>query len=314
MKSYWFLTMPSYKPDLYRLIEAALHSPGLMAPNEFNLARYSLHAQTRNQLLDPDVMALEDYLIDYSGLPEGSSNFQLLNAFGDVVHDICTSDITSLKIGYQYMAWLLAWLNTHHLPSFFGEDPDSPLQTLQMAAALGLGEWAAAYNQVEEGLERLFLLANSPLWRVRECSALGLERLMRWSWERTTRRLQYQCLIANIPEWHAILAAWRINPNSLLQGEARRQLDVLHLLQTGLHFMGELDAKHRNDPLCPALKTQFHHTLADVVRVNPALGFAQLGVWAHWDNTEVKEIIRLSLEDLGEWSEQVAHITACLDA
>ncbi len=196
------------------------------------------------------------------------------------------------------MAWLLACLNMHHLPSFFGEDPDSPLQILQMAAAVGLGEWAAAYNQVEDGLERLFTLANSPLWRVREVSALGLERLLLLAWDRTILRLRYQCLIANIAEWHALLLVWRDSADALLTGQHGRLLDVLDLLQTGLRFIANLNPETREKPAIPPLLTLFQQTLTAVVRVNPELGSAQLGVWGLWQQADVQQIIQLTLQNL----------------
>jgi hypothetical protein len=167
---------------LLPLVEAALHSPGLLPPNEFNLARYSPHPHARNRLLDPDVLALEDYLIDQVNLADMPTAWEVLHAFGDVVAQICWDETTPLQIGYQHMSWLLNWLNTHYLPSFFAEDPESPLQALSMAAALGIGEWAAANNQIEEGLESLLGMTNGSLWRVREAGVWGLRRLLIQAW------------------------------------------------------------------------------------------------------------------------------------
>jgi hypothetical protein len=307
--------MNSYAPSphLRALLQKALESPGLLAPNEFNLARYSLDAKTRNQLLDPDILALEDYLIDHSGLPERDCDPALLHNFGDAVYEICTHPTTPLMVGYQSMGWLLAWLNSHHLPSFFGEDPDSPLQTLQMAAALGYGEWAAAYNQVEEGLDKLFTLANSPLWRVREAAALGLQRLMQHAWERSIRRLRYHLLIANLPEWCAVLDAWRNSPTPLFIPPQARLLDILDLLQDGLRFVATLEDHHRADPMLPHFFQIFNSTLAHVVRAEPEIGFAQLGVWAHWENPDVRAILRANLVYLDDWTEAVAQIERQLD-
>jgi len=292
----------AYHQALLPLVEAALHSPGLLPPNEFQLARYSLNAQTRNRLLDPDICALEDYLIDHSGLPATPFDFALLGAFGDVVRGFCHDEGVSLQVGYQYMGWLLAWLNIHHPPSFFGEDPDSPLQILQIAAAVGMGEWAAAYNQIEGGLEHLLHVANSPLWRVRQSGALGLYRLLRAAWGRTMRRCHYHAMIANAREWQMLISA--TTPDLLIA--QHRVLDVLGLLNSALRFVGETETADLD--ALGDLNTVLHSALAAVVGVAPSLGFAQLGVWARWDYPEVKQIVRANLAQLGDFPAQVAQL------
>lgn len=304
------MTVPQHdhKADLLVLIHAALRSSGLLSPNDFNLARYSLNPQARNRLLDPDILALEDFLIDHSGLPDQDSNLALLQCFGDCVYEICTSHQTSLQLGYQNMAWLLAWLNNHHLPSFFGEDPDSPLQVLQMAAALGYGEWAAYHHQVDEGLERLFAMAASPLWRVRAISALGLQRMLTHAWDRTMRRLQYQALIANSPEWLTMLTAFHGVESILLQNRPERMLATLNLYHHALQFIAHLDPTPEQEKDYTCLFDHCNLSLAPIVAVQPALGFAQLGVWANWPYPEVKQVVRSNLALLNGWTTHVAWV------
>jgi hypothetical protein len=275
---------------LFPLVEAALHSPGLLPPNEFNLARYSPHLQARNRLLDPDVLALEDYLIDHV----------------DLVAQVCQDEATPLQIGYQYMSWLLIWLNTHYLPTFFTDDPESPLQVLSMAAAQGIGEWAAANNQIEDGLESLLAMTNGSLWRVREAGVWGLRRLLARSWERTLLRLRYQMLIANPAEWWAMIACWCDDPDPLLGGHPERLLDILDLLQNGLRFWITLEADRRQAPTGQLLEAALQRAAAALVPLAPELIFAQMGVWALWDVPEVKAILRANLTLLGAWSDSVA--------
>jgi hypothetical protein len=305
-------SQPDYKAELKSLIYTALQSPGLLSPNDFNLARYSLNPQARNRLLDPDILALEDYLIDHSGLPNQDGNLALLHCFGDCVREICTDSHTSLQMGYQHMAWLLAWLNTHHLPSFFGEDPDSPLQVLQLAAAVGYGEWAAYYVQVDEGLERLFVMAVSPLWRVRAVAALGLQRMLRHSWERTLRRLQYQALIANSPEWLTILTAFHGAEGVLLGKHPERMVATLHLYHHALQFLGQHDPTPDQEESYTCLLEYCCHHLAAVVQVQPQLGLAQLAAWATWPYPEAKQVVRATLTHLEGWEQHVAWIEAQL--
>lgn len=301
-----------YHETLLALVQAALHSPGLLAPNEFTLARYSLNPKTRNRLLDPDICALEDYLIDHSGLPSGQSNLTMLHTFGDIVRDICRDEHTPLQVGYQQMCWLLEWLNIHHLPSFFGEDPDSPLQMLQMAAAIGLGEWATAYHQIDDGLEHLLTLANSPLWRVRKAAALGLQRMLIGSWDRTLRRYRYQALIANALEWRAMIASWAdATPDGLLDPPTRA-MDAADLLNAALRYVFNLEPDRRSDDKTAQLIEILNKALAVMVKAAPKYGFNQMKAWACWANGDIKAIISANLAHLEEWAQQAAEVNACL--
>jgi hypothetical protein len=289
--------------SLHQLVQAALHSPGLMPPNEINLARYSLNQQTRNRLLDPDIGALEDYLIDLCGLPEVDGSSALLHEFGDVVYQLCQDE--PLFLSYQNMAWLLAWLNIRHLPSFFGEDPDSPLQVLQMAAALGLGEWAALHLQIEEGVGQLLNSAESPLWRVREAAALGLARLLARQWTLTLRRFRQHCLMATPYQWRAMVG-------SVIVAEGVDEvLDALALLQDSLHYLRRMDAARRERPDAEALGSLLNSLIAEVASKQPTLGLAQMEVWALWPDGGTKAILRANLPHLPP--EDAAKIEARLD-
>ena len=298
-----------YQGSLTALVQAALHSPGLLPPNEFNLARYSLNPQARNRLLDPDIGALEDYLIDNCGLPVQDTDLELLHAFGDVVYDVCHDINTPLPIGYQHLAWLLAWLNTHHPPAFFGEDPDSPLQALQMAAALGMGEWATAYTQIDEGIEQLLLLANSPLWRVRFAAALGLQRMLMRAWDATIRRFRTQAMVANPLEWQAIVASW----DDFLLDDSTHVLDTLDLLNSGLRFVRDMEARRFQADETRLVLAALHTSIATVVRAAPRLGFAQLRAWALWNDAHTGTILRESLGLLAGYPDECRGIAAVLD-
>ncbi|MFP4321445.1 MAG: hypothetical protein ACLFTK_03240 [Anaerolineales bacterium] len=301
--------MTAHHDALQTLLKAALESPGLLPPNEFNLARYSLYQHTRNRLLDPDILALEDYFIDHIGLPDADLNAELLGAFGDAVHAICAADDTALRLGYQHMWWLLMWLNIHHPPSFFGEDPDSPLQALQMAAAVGLGEWAAAYHHIEEGLTVLFEQANSPLPRVQRIAALGLERLLRRTWAPTQRRLRYMALAANAPEWRLIVTA---NSRALYSGTTQPPsalVDVLDIMQRALRYVWSQTV------VDDALRATLQEALVHVVPSDAPSVFLQMATWARWPSEDVRWIIRAVLEDLyadPQWAEGAAWVAGYL--
>jgi hypothetical protein len=298
-----------HQDSIMRLAQTALHSPGLLPPNEFHLARYSLNPQTRNRLLDPDIGALEDYLIDHCGLPAQDTDLAMLHAFGDVVYGVCSDINTPLPIGYQHLAWLLAWLNTHHPPSFFGEDPDSPLQALQMAAALGMGEWAAAYTQIDEGIEQLLLLANSPLWRVRFSAALGLQRMLTRAWDATVRRFRTQALVANAREWQAIVTSW----DDFLLDDRAHILDTLDLMNSGLRFIRDMDEeRYQAEEMRPILDAM-HASITTIVRAAPQLGFSQMRVWALWEDAHVSVILWGALRPLADFPEDCQEVAALLN-
>ncbi len=291
---------------LRALTDAALASPGLLPPNEFNLARYSLYEQTRNRLLDPDILALEDYFIDHIGLPDADPDLAMLSAFADVVHAICADENTALRTGYQHMVWLLTWLNIHHPPSFFGEDSDSPLQALQMAAALGMGEWAAAYHHTEEGLRLLLEQANSPLPRVRAIAVLGMQRLLQRTWERAQRRMRYIALAANAREWQAMLSA---SSGALPVAHPGAVVDVLDLSQQALRYVARQTAPP--DDLSAALAA----AIARLAPHHPKVVFLYLAAWARWPAPSVQVIVRGALDELqlsGAWGEDIAWVAGHL--
>lgn len=290
----------TYKAEVMSLTRMALQSPGLLPPNEFNLARYSLSQHTRNRLLDPDICALEDYLIDHSDLPGVESNLELLRAFGDVVYEICASENTPLQLGYKNMEWLLAWLNMHNPPSFFGEDPDSPLQMLQMSAAVGLGVWAAVFNQIQSGTTTLLDLSNSPLWRVRDTAAIGLNRMLWLAWEMTMRRLRFAAMQANAREWQAI--AESLSQPTLLEGDSYRVLEAIDLQQSGLRFLYRMEGDQA------ALIDSLSRSIAAAVQTLPEVGFAQLRAWAAWPHERIKLVVRGSLASLNDWPDEIERI------
>lgn len=297
-----------YIEHLKPLIEVALHSPGLLAPNDFKLARYSLDPQTRNQLLDPDICALEDYLIDHASI-DHEINEELLSAFADAIHEICHGQDTPIKIGYQHMLWLLTWLNIHIPAGILNRDPNTPLQSLQWCAAVGFSEWGTGYNQIEEALHYLLEMGDSDLWRVREAASRGLYRMLLRSWDRTMRRMRYHSMIANGGEWCMFVAALAHDPQSIIGSNQNRLLDAYTLIQHCLRFLTELDAETHQDPVTVTLIKSVSHAIVRLVPLNPDLGFAQLHVWALWQDMHVKGIVQAALNELADgWQSEVARI------
>jgi hypothetical protein len=299
----------STKQDTHRrairpLLLAALNSPGLLSPSEFTMARFSLDTRLRAHLLDPDISALEDYLIDHSDLPGRRANLEMIAAFADEVGTLCTAPDVSLFHSYVAMDWLLQRLLNRYPPSLFGSDPDSPLQMPQLCGAVALGEWAAANCHIEAGVAGVLDLADSPLWRVREGVALGLQRLLYHDWHSTTRRMERRALDANAYEWRGLIAG--IAEPALLQ-EPDHALDALDLHSRALTYLRRLPADTRWADSVRTLRKALGYTVSVVVAAAPEAGFPQMHAWAAWNDPDVQWIIRENLKKkrLNTWPDQI---------
>jgi hypothetical protein len=182
-----------------------------------------------------------------------------------------------------------------------------------MAAAMGMGEWAAAYTQIDEGIEQLLLLANSPLWRVRFAAALGLQRMLMRAWDATIRRFRAQALVANPQEWQAIVASWSHAEGDFLLDEPTQILDTLDLLNSGLRFMRDMEEHRFQAKDTNPVLTSLQISIATVVETAPHLGFAQMRAWALWQDAHVTAILRESLQLLEGFPEECRSISAVIN-
>jgi len=284
---------------LRHLVRLALASPGLLAPNDFNLARYSLDPQARNRLLDPDIGALEDYLIDHAFQP--ADHTALMDAFGDVIHELCHAPDTPLHLGYQQVYWLLSWLNMRFSPSFFHEEEfslQSPLHILPKVACVGFGEWAAAYNYIEEGLERIFLACGH--WYTGNAAEISLARLWQNAWGRTTRRLMYHSLIATPQEWACILRAWGRLPADFLRTEQSLRLDGFDLIAACLRSLSRLQGEQTQDAHVHEVIEVLEASLPQLLRLDEGLAWGYLLAWAGWENPLIRRLLHSVLAGVQE--------------
>lgn len=307
--------MPSkqetFRQALCPLVMAALDSPGLLSPSESRLARFSLNPDLRAHLLDPDIAALEDYLIDFSQLPGRRANLELIAAFADTVGALCTAPDLSLNRSYVAMEWLLREFLVRHPPAVFGGDPDSPLQMPQVCGAVAFGEWAAAFQHIEAGVATLLDVGTSPLWRVRESAAMGLQRMLRQRWDSTLRRLRRRTLDATAYEWRALIAG--IAEPDLL-ADARHALDALDLHYVALAYLRRLPATARRDPDVRTLRQALGYSVSVVIAATPAAGFAQAHAWIAWGDPDVLWILRENVKKkrLSAWPDELAALRAHL--
>lgn len=307
----------STKQEMHRealrpLLVAALDSPGQLAPSDFNLARYSLNADLSVHLLDPDIAALEDYLIDYSQLPGKRANLELVDAFADEVAAICTAPDVSLHRSYISLQWLIWRLLNRYPPALFGGDPDSPLQMPQLCAAVAMGEWAVVFQHIELGVSTLLDLASSPLWRIREGVAMGFQRMLDRAWDSTYRRICRRSVDATAYEWRAFVAG--IAEPHLLTDPVHA-LDALDLHYNALSYLRRLSPeKRRADPV-RTLRQALGYSVSVVVAAAPDAGFRQMQAWALWADPDVTWIIRENLKKnrLSKWPDRIEAVVDALN-
>ncbi len=297
----------TYRQALRPLLLAAINSPGLLSPSEFKMARFSLNPALRASLIDPDISALEDYLIDNSSLPGPRGNLELIAAFADEVGALCRAPDVSLNRSYVALEWLLHELINRYPPAVFGGDPGSPLQMPQLCGAVGYGEWASAFSHIEAGVWELLMLAESSLWRVREGAAMGLQRMLEHTWSQTIRRLRRQAIDAGAYQWRGIVAG--VAEPALLTDTARA-LEALDLHYAALSYLRRLPAGvRRSDPVV-TLRQALGYSVSVVVVAAPEPGFALMQTWTSWNDLDINWVIRENLKKkrLARWPEQIAQV------
>ncbi|HEX3049357.1 MAG TPA: hypothetical protein VHP83_01800 [Aggregatilineaceae bacterium] len=296
----------TYRETLRPLLLAALGSPGLLSPAEFNLARFSLN-NLRVHLLDPDISALEDYLIDYSNLPGPRADLELIWGFADEVGALCDAPGVSLNRSYVAMEWLLWRLINRYAPAQYGSDADSPLQMPQLCGLVAYGEWAARFHHIEAGVAMLLEQASSELWRIREGAAMGLQRMLALDWDSTMLRLRRRALDAPAYEWRAMMAGVAEPP---LLVDAARALDALDLHYGAMAYLRKLPANVRKTDAVRTLRQALGYSVSVCVAHAPEPGFALMQAWAAWDDPDVGWVIRENLKKkrLEKWPEWVARL------
>lgn len=296
-----------HRAALRPLLAGALASPGLLSPDQFTLARFSLNPSLRAHLLDPDIAALEDYLIDHSALPGRRANLELVAAFADEVAILCADPDNPLHRSYVALNWLLWQLMNRHPPALYGDDPDSPLQMPELCGVVAFGAWAVAFQHIELGVATLLEHARSPLWRIREGIAMGMQRMLAGNWRSTVRRLHRCALDATALEWRGIVAGLADPP---LLADRAHALDALDLHYRALEYLRTLPEHVRRDDHVRVLRKALGYTVSVAVAAAPEPGFALLRAWAGWGDADVMWVIRENLKKkrLSAWPDAVAAV------
>jgi hypothetical protein len=233
-------------------------------------------------------------------------------ALADEVGALGTAPDVSLNLSYVAMEWLLRELMNRYPPAVFGRDPDSPLQMPQLCATVAFGEWAAVFQHIEAGVSALLQLADSPLWRVREGVAMGLQRMLAAQWSSTIRRVRRRALDAVPYEWRAIVAG--VAEPDLLTSTSRA-LDALDLHYDALAYLRHLPAAARAGDPVRTFRQALGYSVSVVTAAAPEAGFPLMHAWAAWHDPDVLWVVRENLKKkrLDKWPEEVKALRKLID-
>ncbi|GEM_PF-3061328 len=290
-------TQENYRRALRPLLAAALRAPDLHTWSAGFLTVAGRRLDDRWK--DDEVLALERYLLENSGLP-AHVNDDLLAAFADEIHRVCHDETLSLRISYNGVAWLLdAWrfLTGMPLPS------DAPQVILPCCAAVGTGVHAVAFLSAAEGTRVLMRLASGPLLLVREAAAQGLRRMLAGDWLHTMYELRRYAHIGDALEHGAAVRA--VAAPELLSDRAHA-LDALDLYHAILAAYRRLPPASRQHGEHRALAEALAASLGIVIAAGGEVGLAAARTWLAWDDAEISRIVQAGLEQVSASSSGAA--------
>lgn len=254
-----------------------------------------------NRLKDREILELEDYLLDHSGLPGDGLNRVLLAAFADEVQAVCTDETLSLRLSYNAVLWLLeAW-------RFLADADvrqDDPLVVLPACAAVGTGVHSIVFRAAFEGARILTHLATSPLRAVREAVVLGFRRMLAEDWPRTMYELRRYAHIGDLLQHRLLVAAVAEAELLTTREQALDALDLHHSIMAALR---RRSPAARRSPEAQAFFQTLTETVGVVVAAAPQTGFAAAQTWLSWDDPDISAAVREGLTHpaLAPYAEQV---------
>ncbi len=277
-----------YRAELRPLLAAALRSGNLRTWSGGVLTASGRVLDDRFK--DDDILALEQYLLDHSGLPDHGLSDHLLAAFAAEVHRICYDETVSLRVSYNGVEWLMeAWrsLAQVRIPE------DDPRVVLPACAVMGTGVHAVAFKAVAEGARILMHMASSPLATVREVVACGFQQMLAEDWPHTVHELRRYAHIGDAQQHRAAVLAVA---EPLLLAERARALDALDLHHAILAAYRRLSPAARRGEHVQALRQALPGTIGVVLAAERRAGFAAAQTWLAWGDADITQIVRESVE------------------
>ena len=252
--------------------------------------------------------SLTDYMIVHSALPGPRGNLELAHAFADEVGALSRAAETGSA---ELLPALLHDLIQRYPPESFGGDPASPQQMPQFCGAVAYGEWAGVDGRIEDGVSVLLEQAESPLWRIREAAAMGLQRMLACNWEHTLRELRRRAPEATPYQWRALVAGMA---EPALLADTSRAAEALALGRAALWYLRNRPAGERRAEPVRTLRQALGYALSVLAAAAPDAGFALLHEALSVADDDVTWVVRENLgkKRLARWPEQVANLRSRL--
>jgi hypothetical protein len=287
-----FSKRDTYRAELRPLLWAALQ------PSDSTTDRFDAAAMS----------TLAEYLTAHSALPGPRGNLELAHAFADEVGALSRTAETGSA---ELLPALLHDLIKRYPPESFGGDPASPQQMPQFCGAVAYGEWAGVGGRIEDGVSELLEQAESPLWRIREAAAMGLQRMLGCNWELTLRELRGRPAEATPYQWRALVAG--VAEPALLT-DTSRAAEALALGRAALWYLRDRPAGERRTEPVRTLRQALGYALSVLAAAAPDAGFALLHDALSMTDDDVTWVVRENLgkKRLARWPEQVADLRSRL--
>jgi hypothetical protein len=241
-----------------------------------------LAQQLDRYLAGGDTENLENYLASNSNLPGPRGNLELADAFGDSLADLAGRGGHSL--------WELCTKMTS-IP--VNEAPtNDPREFIPFCGAVGVGALGAAVPELFDGSLAAFRrLADDPRWRMREATAMGLQRLLRSRQEEAFAALE-GWISGGSPLALRAAAAAVAEPPLLVYEETAQRALRLHrrIMERVAGFEDRRSGEFRT------LRQALGYTLSVVVQATPEAGFAFLRGLAATPDPDVRWIVRENLK------------------
>lgn len=276
-----------YRAKLHDLLDDALNSGSLRTWSGGLLTASGRVLDDRFK--DDAIVALEQYLIAHSGLPDGDLNDRLLNAFADEIRLICYDADRSLRISYNGVMWLLeGW---RYLAQVRLADAD-PWIVLPVCAAIGTGVHAVAFQAVTEGARILMHLVSGAQCPVRDVIPRGFQQMLAEDWPHTIYELQRYAHIGDAWQYAAAVLAVA---DPLLLIERAHALDALDLHHTILAALRRMTPAQRRVEAVQVLRQVLPGTIGTLLAAERRSGFAAAQTWLTWGDPDITQAIRESV-------------------
>ena len=235
----------------------------------------------RVRALATEPSALENALLERSGLPGPRANLELAAAFADVAGELANDG--------SWRALLFRWASLDELAAPVNH-PRGYLPFVALQALGAVHEQASEADQVGI-LSALRAGANDSRWRLREAVAFGLQRIGRHDFE-VLRCVVVPWMRGSPLERRAALVALADTPLLAVRERAIFALDLADQVVVSIFGTRELSDK---EPGVDVLLKALAFAPSVYVAAAPSEGFAVLSRWADLEGVAAKKMVAANL-------------------